>query len=316
MFVRHKKTCPRESEDKNLLSLNMIKKSIFILFFLFVSCSGEEEMETLYTFPSLSQGQLIDLRKTSEKMEGFFITTDLSDLDPSWAERGFYLYVCVRFLNDPTVNEKIKKSAIPLLVQVSTHEDKPTAESVVLLHPQTMKSGDGIFYYEEKQLFQFTDASIIIREVEYSIFDMIVNPKGKVTRLSFVKKDAKPEELKKRFASPEDDEKEEEEDDDDDDDDDDEEEEEENQKNLFLEVTSFAKQFSSSCDNWAVLNYQHSKELPEYLQINLSSEGTENENPTEKSGTSTTSQDSRAPTPPIQAPDPIPEDTPYVPVPK
>ncbi len=291
-----------------------------------MSCSDEEEKETLYKFPSLSQGQLIDLRKTSEKMEGFFITTDLSDLDPSWAERGYYLYVCVRFLNDHTVNEKLKKSAIPLLVQVSTHEDKPTAEAIVLLHPQTMKSGEGIFYYEERQLFQLTDSSIVIRDVEYNIFDMMVNPKGKITRLSFVRKDVKPEQLKERFASEE--EEEEEEDDEEEEEDDEEEEEEdeeednneeEEQKNLFLEVTSFAKQFSSSCDNWAILNYKHSQELPAYLQTGLSGE-TSGENKSgsssEKSGTSTASQDSRSPVPPIQPPAPISEDIPYVPAPK
>ena len=297
------------------------KKLIFILFFLFVGCSDDEEKETLYTFPPLSQGQLIDLRKTSEKMEGFFITTDLSDLDPSWAERGYYLYVCVRFLNDPTVNEKLKKSAIPLLVQVSTHEDKPTAESVVLLHPQTMKSGDGIFYYEERQLFQFTDSSIIIRDVEYNIFDMIVNPKGKITRLSFVRKDVKPEQLKERFASEDNEDGEEEEEDAEDENKEEEEEDddgEEEQKNLFLEVTSFAKQFSSSCDNWAILNYKHSQELPAYLQTGFSSEKSgeiENKGSTEKES-STTSQDSRSPVPPVQSPAPIPENTPYVPAPQ
>ncbi|MCY4321660.1 MAG: hypothetical protein OXC37_04590 [Bdellovibrionaceae bacterium] len=287
--------------------MKMMIKLIFVLLFLFVSCSGDEEKETLYTFPSLSQGQLIEIKKTSEKMEGFFITTDLSDLDPSWAERGYYLYVCIRFLNDSTVNKELKKSAIPLLVQVSTHEDKPTAESVVLLHPQTMRSGEGVFYYEERQLFPLTDSSIVIRDVEYNIFDMIVNSKGKITRLNFVRKDVKPEQLDKRFTSEDDDEEEEEEEE--------EGEDEEEEKNLFLEVTSFAKQFSSSCNNWSVLNYEHSTELPTYLQTGFGSGESESDSPNENNDPSTPSQDSKSPNPPvlpIQPPAPIPDDTPYV----
>ena len=168
-------------------NMAFIKRCVFILFFLFISCSGDDD--SLYNFPSLSKGQLVDLKTISETIEGFFITTDLSDLDSSWAERGFYLYVCIRFLNDKTVNEKLKKSAVPLLIQVSNNKDTPEAESVLLLHPKTVKSAEGgIFYYEEKQYFQFTDSPITIREMEYNIFDVEFNQKGKITRMFFIKK--------------------------------------------------------------------------------------------------------------------------------
>lgn len=285
----------------------MIKKLIFILFLLLVRCSDDEEKpEILYSFPSLSQGQLIDLKKQSEKIEGFFVTTNLSDLDSSWAERGFYIYVCIRFLNDQTVNDKLKKSAIPLLVQVSNHKDKPEAESLLLFHPQTVKSEkNGIFYYEERQFFEFIDSPMIIRDTEYNIFDMMFNEKNKITELSFIKKGIRSEDLN-RFVSDDDTSEDEEEATDDDDDEGeggggndgegvggDESEEEyyssnenddnndendaeysdgkKSEKGITLGITAFARQFSSSCEDWAILNYNHLKTLPDYLKVSYGS---------------------------------------------
>lgn len=293
---------------KMILILNMVflKRCIFILFFLLISCSGDEDDEYLYDFPSLSQGQLIDLKKISETIEGFFITTDLSDLDSSWAERGFYLYVCIRFLNDETVNKKLNKSAIPLLIQVSNHKDKPEAESVLLLHPKTLKSGaGGIFYYEERKNFQLADSPIVIRDKEYNIFDLEFNQKGKITHISFIKKGATPEDLKEAEKNGE------EEDDDDDDGkkNGDEDDEEDSKKDLLLGVKAFAKQFSSSCTNWPILKYKHSDELPDYLQVNYSGEGEDPKN--KKDGAQ---GKSKPPEVPAEVRAPIPEDAPHVPV--
>ena len=271
------------------------KKVFFILLLFFlVNCSDDEKnTRVLHDFPSLSQGQLIDLKKISETIEGFFITTNLSDLDSAWEEQGFYLYVCIRFLNDETVNSKLNKSAIPLLIQVSTHKDKPEAESVLLVHPKTMKSGvGGTFYYEEKVHFKFhlADTSMVIKNTEYNIFDVIFNPKGKITQLSFLKKGTSLEELEKAIPEEEDDDEVEDEDSgeegSDDENDDDTEEKVKKRKDLILEVTAFAKQFSSSCTGWPILNYQHSEEIPLYLQVKYSENLDENNN--NNQGTTTT----------------------------
>ncbi len=312
----------------------MRRKLIFILFFLFISCSEEEEEKTeiLYPFPPLSKGQLIDLKKESEKIEGFFVTTDLSDLDSSYAERGFYLYVCIRFLNDQTVNNKLKKSAIPLLVQVSNHQDKPEAESLLLFHPKTVKPDkNGIFYYEERQSFKFTDSSMIIKDKEYNIFDVTINEKSKITELSFIKKGTKLEDLNRAVSGKDTENSENEEENSEDDDSThptEENNEEANKKDLILGVTAFAKQFSSSCENWAFLNYKHSKDLPGYLQVSYSNgngeDSTDNgsnkkgqkgsEADSAKSGAEEGSSSTSNPNIPTQTP--IPENTPHTPAPQ
>ena len=208
-----------------------------------MSCSGEKEADTtsLYDFPPLSQDQLTDLKERSEKIEGFFITTDLSDLDSTWAERGFYLYVCVRFLSDATLNSSLNKSAIPLLFQISNHKDRPEAEAVVLLHPKTQ----GVFYYKERRHFSLVDSVIMIRNSGYNIFDVKFNPKGKITQVSFIKNGISLEELEKTASERENESK--------------------TKKDHILAVTKFARQSSSSCENWPILNYTHSNELPDYL---------------------------------------------------
>ena len=249
------------------------------LFFFFVACEEEQPKELLYNFPALSPGQLLDLKKLSEKVEGFFLTTNLSDLDPSWAERGSYIYVCIRFLNDPAVNTKLKKSAIPLLIQVSSHKDRPSAESVLLLHPRTIKpGGKGLFYYEETQKFKLASSPLVIKDEQYNIFDVEFNQKGKITHISFVKKGISVEQLQELQATDS------EQDDTENEDSADEspspvardgEESAEvanstDKQNWLLEVSAFARQFSSSCENWAILNYKHSTELPGYLQVQYS----------------------------------------------
>ena len=180
-----------------------LKRVTFILFLFLMSCSGGEDAADttpLYNFPPLSLAQLTGLKESSKKLEGFFITTDLSDLDSTWAERGFYLYVCVRFLNDVTLNSRLNKSAIPLLFQISNYKDRPEAEAVVLLHPKTQ----GIFYYKERRHFSFVDSVIMIRNSGYNIFDVTFNSKGKITHVSFLKNGISLEELEKIAAEKED----------------------------------------------------------------------------------------------------------------
>lgn len=317
--------------------MNLLMRLLLILFL--VSCSGDDENDNvLYSFPALSLGQLVDLKKRSEPIEGFFITTDLSDLDSSWEERGFYLYVCIRFLNDEEVNKKINRSAIPLLVQVSTHKDKPTAESVVLLHPNTVKDGKGTFYYEERKHFQLAESPIAIRNIEYNIFDVLFNEKGKITNLSFLKNGITLEDLKNveeedddevednedpennvGGSESDDDEEDDAEDGDEDDDwaveeDDDQEEEIKiKKKDVILEVKAFAKQTTSSCATWPILNYKHSHEIPDYLKVNYGT-GQSTENPAD--GTSTGSSTGTSANSGRRSVALIPEGAPHIPVPQ
>ena len=316
--------------------MNLLMRLLLILFL--VSCSGDDESDNvLYSFPALSLGQLVDLKKRSESIEGFFITTDLSDLDSSWEERGFYLYVCIRFLNDEEVNKKINRSAIPLLVQVSTHKDKPTAESVVLLHPNTVRDGKGTFYYEERKHFQLAESPITVRNIEYNIFDVLFNEKGKITNVSFLKNGITLEDLKNvedddevednedpenNVGGSESDEEEAAEDDDADEEDDDwaveddDDQEEEitiKKKDVILEVKAFAKQTTSSCANWPILNYKHSLEIPDYLKVNYGT-GQSAGNPADGTGTgSSTGISANSGRRSVAL---IPESAPHVPVPQ
>ena len=249
-------------------------KAFFLLLFLFCGCE-ELRVEYSYDFPSLSSGQLIDLKKTSEALEGFFMTTDMSDFNSSWANRGFYLYTCVRFLNDAKINKKINRSAVPLLVQVSDKRDKPKAEAVVLLHPKTNK----VFYHIERRSFNLQSAPIQVGEKKYLIHDVRFNEKGKITGVSFVENSLDLDELKellllygediyrdyaiytKGAGSHTEEDKEDEpasssgaEDTAPD-------------ESPFLEVGAFAKLFNSSCENWSMINYEHDSSAPDYLKV-------------------------------------------------
>ena len=195
------------------------------------------------SFLPISWEQLTELKKTSEKIEGFFLSTDSSDWDNSWAERGAFLYVCIRFLNDETVNGRLNKSAIPLLLQASNYKDRPEAESVLLLHPETK----GIFYYKERAHFSLVDSAIMIGEKGYSLFDVKFNQERKITHISFLKEGIPLEDLEQVASATADSDGSGEE------------------KDPILEATDFAKQHSSSCTNWPILNYNHSNELPDYL---------------------------------------------------
>ena len=229
-------------------------KAFFLLLFLFCGCE-ELRVEYSYDFPSLSSGQLVDLKKTSEALEGFFMTTDLSDFDEAWANRGAYLYSCVRFLNNEGINNKLKKSAIPLLVQVSNKKNKPMAEAVMLLHPKT----DGVFYHVERRYFNFVSTPIQIGQKKYLIHDVKFNKKGKITGISFVEESVDLKELKtllveygeeiysdyNSYAGTE----------------------KNGSEDPFIEAQNFAKLFNSNCASWKFINYQHNDTVPDYLKV-------------------------------------------------
>ena len=311
--------------NKKILTINQLLGWALISALCLLSCSNEDDkIETLYEFPSLSQGQLVDLKKASESMEGFFITTDLSDWDPSYADRGFYLYVCVRFLNDPTLNEKLNKSAIPLLIQASNHPDRPEAEAILLLHPKTKKDeGHSQFYYEEQQHFGLASTAIKVKEVEYLILDSLFNSSGRLMEMSFLKKgtDLKSLKLEDGFQRPipPDSNTEENNEESEDEGESTTEDEELKAQNLILTVGAFAKQFSKSCSGWPMTHYTHSAELPSYLKVQYSGE----ENPSTSSETKEEPEttDSNPPSVSLNSagiPEQtlIPEEAPYVPVPK
>ena len=237
-----------------------LKLFLFVvcLLSMVLSCDNHDDNSPYsYTFPALSTGQLMDLKKSSESMEGFFMTTDMSDFDNSWANRGFYLYICIRFLNHEGINNKLKKSAIPLLIQISNEKDKPMAEAILLLHPKT----DGVFYHVERRYFNFLSTSIQIGKTKYLIHDVRINKQGKVTNISLVEESADLEELKQLlfeygediytdYASYS---------------------ESTNEgENPFVETQGFAKLHGSSCGSWSFINYHHNTTTPAYLKMESS----------------------------------------------
>ncbi len=290
---------------------------ILLLFLSACSSDEKEEKEILYDFPPLSLSALTALNTMSESMEGFFVTTDLSDWDKSYADRGFYLYVCIRFLNDPTVQGKLNKSAIPLLIQASNDKDQPEAEAVLLLHPKTKKpGGDFWFYHEEGQKFALAGSPLSIKEQEHLVLDVGFNSESRLMEVSFLKKDVSLK-LLDRPVAPDPEEEEESVDTEEGDNID-----EETKKDWVLKVGSFAKQFSSSCENWPVLNYTPSQEFPDYVKSGEgegaegSADGGSNakEGSSKKEGSGTNS----ASLGPLSVPKQtlIPESAPYVPVAK
>ncbi len=195
------------------------------------------------------------------------MTTQMSDLHPSLASRGHYTYVCIRFLNDKTVNETLNRSAVPLLIQVSSETDKPQAESVLLYHLETRDR----FFYDDREFFKLAHSPINLGETEYNILDVEFNQKGKITEIVFVEKgsqlenEIKAESDEKESYDSHRDEKEEvltkeaEEYAD-----------EEDPQSSLLMLRAFARVSSSDCQNWPILNYKQSDEIPDYL-MNITS---------------------------------------------
>ena len=199
---------------------------------------------SIIEFPQLEDKTLNKLKTKAGSITGFFMTTDLSDFDSSWAHRGFYLYICVRELSDSKVDKDLKKSGVPLLIQVSNNSARPSAESVVFLHG----TGQQVFHHRDRRFFEWKSAAIPVAGSEYIIHNVFFNKK--ITKISFVKKSISEEELleweeyeiaygdsavdryneyyaeKKSSSSP-----------------------------AVLEIQSVAKVTTSSCDSWPFINY-------------------------------------------------------------
>ena len=272
--------------------------------FLFLTACAEDS--PVYAFPSLSVGKLVDLKKASEKLEGFFLTTALSDSVLATGSAGLSIYVCVRFLNDPAVNAKIKQSAIPLLVQAGTLPNAPEAEAVLLFHPET----EEMFYYEEGRRFQFASMALVWGNQEYEIMDYHFNENGRVRDIYFKPKGVSEERIHgirgredQYIISPEEAKQMERQDKD-------------SARLMILKLSSFARLVNQSCSNWPLLRYSHSPGVPDYLHINYGGQ--------EKSGSGQASPpagnavgSTTAGLPPMtKPPKPIKIDAPYVPVPK
>ena len=299
----------------------LFSRCVFFIGILFILLGCLED-NALYTFPALSAGQLVDLKKASETIEGFFLTTDLSDLNASGIKTGSQIYVCIRFLNDVTINKKLKKSAIPLLVQVSMDQHVPQAESVLLLHPKTK----GVFYYEESQAFNLPTSPFIWDNKEYNLLDFYFNKSGKVSKIYFKLKEVSLKDIRQdpgqnvdQYISPASESSNLLERDDSTDDG------TSLLEGSILKIGSFAKLDSMDCSNWSRLRYTHIEEIPEYLQIyyrekaQKSNSGSAPSIQQKNNPDTANSDESAAPTlpPVINPPDPIPDvNAPFTPAPK
>ena len=297
----------------------LLRSRVFLVG-IFLILQGCVQDNALYTFPALSAGQLVDLKKASEQIEGFFLTTDLSDVNVSGSKIGSQIYVCVRFLNDPTVNIKLKKSTIPLLVQVSTDQNVPQAESVLLVHPKTK----GVFYYEESQVFKFPASPFVWNNKEYDLLDFYFNKDGKVSSIYFKQKGMPLEDIRQdigqnidqyvasadgsstslqqndsagdNISTPE---------------------------GSVLKISSFAKLDSTDCSTWPRLRYTHVEEIPEYLQVYYIGKTQKNDlakttpSVQQKNNPTTSSEESTHLPPVTNPPPPIADlNAPFNPVPK
>ncbi len=280
---------------------------LFIVLLILLSCS-EEKRNSVYTFTKLSTGRLVDLKKISEKIEGFFFTTHATSFFKDI--QGTSFYVCIRFLNDPTVNQKLKKTALPLLIQVGHQKTAPLAETVILLHPEN----NGVFYYEESQFFQLPSMPLILKNKEYEIMDLHFGSTGKITQLYLKQKEislkkiseSRPKKPPNNSTST--------------------------QTPPVLKLSSFINLSSDSCKTWPVLRYTHSEEIPEYLKVHYSENQAPPTNPTppNKGATSTTrspqpqpqsqpqptTHTQHPPLPVVPTQRPINEKAPYKPAPK
>lgn len=285
--------------------------SKYLLFFLgiglfFTGCEGEDTPPSAGTSPApLSLGQLVDLKKTAEALEGLFMTTALSD-DKAYSKSGKYIYVCVRFLNDPKVNQTINRQGLPLLVQVSDRQVGPKggAEAVFVLKPRTKKQ----LVYRDKKDLKLNESFIQLSKKSYRIWNVVFNSGNKLDRVTLAPRDLPVNKILKaearhlqRFTDEEFDLSEESEDDSEDSEGD------ESDPLLQLKVVDhFAPMSSRSCQYWTLSHYTHSSETPSYLQVKYQH--------TKSTSTSSSSSPSQ-PTSPVST-TPLPENKPHTRVPQ
>ncbi len=263
-----------------------VKRQLLLLLLVLCSCS-DDEGQHVYSFRSLSTNKLINLKKISEKIEGLYLTTKLSDMSSS-SRSDSPIYVCIRFLNDKRVNARLKKSAIPLLIQISRNNITPQAEAVMLLHPHTK----GVLYYEENQAFHLPSQPFIFHNREYDILDLHFNKDGKLTDLYLKEQSVAIEDLnhlvsntppsanKHQNTHPA------------------------SIRYPILNLNSFVKIPISDCYNWSSLRYKLSDNMPEYLKTLNKTKAKNTVIPHDSS------------LPPVTPPPLIEETEPFKPVPK
>ena len=202
-------------------------------------------LEPIYSFSVLSTEELTSLKELSQQMEGSFMTTHIEDSlgDLVCSKKDCYFYICIRFLNDESLNQKLERSAIPLLLQVSQHPDHPEAESILLLHPESNKH----FYYEERQLFQLPDQNLSYNNREYRVWDVQFNRFNKIEKILLAEQSLSLEDYQTQMKN-----------------------EQDQAVSLpLLLSSSFSKRHSSPCTSWPILNFNHKKSTPpSYLQEN------------------------------------------------
>ena len=296
----------------------MMSKYVFfllgtLLFPLLTGCEADPPEGTTTTPrpQPLSLGQLVDLKKTAEAIEGLFMTTALSDTDKAYAKTGKYIYVCVRFLNDPGVNKIINRQGLPLLVQVSDRPESPQgAQAVFVLKPRTKKQ----LVYRDKKDLKLEESFIQLNKKPYRIWNVEFNPEHRLHRVVLAPRDLPVSKILKAeaghlqlFTDEEFDIPDEPENDSEDLESSGGGEEGESDPLLQLKtIKHFAPMSSRSCQYWNLSHYTHSSETPSYLQVKYQST---------KAPVTPASQSSGEPASPVST-TPLPENKPHTPVPQ
>lgn len=225
----------------------------FASFFVFICFAACEQIQYTPTesLKTLSLGQLVDLKKRAEAIEGLFMSTQLSDQVESFSAAGQYLYVCVRFLNDSKVNKKINKKGVPVLVQVSDAQEKAKAELVFAFHT---RSHNGLSYRDSQFLYQsyggrkaFKESFISLQGKEYRVWKVTFNKQNRLKEIILSPRNIKPEQIFRQEAAGG--------------------EEDSQVKSSLITVGGFARMSSLTCQDWRISHYTHSKETPSYLKV-------------------------------------------------
>ncbi len=226
----------------------------FAVFFVFTCFTACEQIQYTPTesLKTLSLGQLVDLKKRAEAIEGLFMSTQLSDQGGSFSAAGQYLYICVRFLNDSKVNKKINKKGVPVLVQVSDAQEKAKAELVFVFHTH---SHNGLSYRDSQFLYQpvkgqkvFKESFISLQGKDYRVWKVHFNRQNRLKEIILVPKNVPPEQIFQQEEVQG-------------------EEDSGGIKDVLIPVGGFARMSSLTCQDWKISHYSHSKETPSYLKV-------------------------------------------------
>ena len=224
---------------------------------LISGCGGSKKNEGLtsepiYPFPALGVPELTKLKELSHEMEGSFMTTHIKDSlgNQLCSKKDCYFYICIRFLNDEAINQKLGKSAVPILLQISQHQNRPEAESLLLLHPQS----NNHFYYEERLYFGLPDTHLTYNNRHYRIWDVQFNS-FKIEKVLLAENNLDLNNYKTQMES-----------------------ETQSVTLALLEVASFSKRHSAPCTSWPINSFNHTEGTPSYLHDSTANTSTQNEN--------------------------------------